>query len=391
MRVVEARAAVVLERDTQLASLVEYADEAATGTGRLVLVAGEAGVGKSTLLDRLRVVRPDGRWFVGACDGLSTPRPLGPVQDIAEQLGGELADQLAVGVPPAELFATVLRMLDGPGGLTVLVVEDLHYADEATLDLLRFLGRRLAGTHALVLATYRDEALAGDAALTIALGHLATQRSTRRVDVPPLTAGGVAELAHGTGLDPAELYRLTGGNAFFVTELLRADGGALPSSARDAVLASVARLSAPARSTVESAALAGPRVHPEVLGTDADLLGAGRARRRRAAGRRRHAPAVPARDRTARRGARDRAAPAHGDPRGSCSTGSSRPGAATTRGWRTTRRAPATRRRSCGTPRSPRARPRRLRHTGRRSLSCSARSGSPTPPTLGCGQSCPTS
>ena len=261
----------VLERDTQLASLVEYAGEAARGAGRLVLVAGEAGVGKSTLVDRLHASRPDARWLAGACDGLFTPRPLAPLLDVAEHLDGGLADLVVADVPTSELFAAVLRALDEPGVLTVLVVEDLHFADEATLDLVRFLGRRVASTHVLVVVTYRDEGLAGDAALSVTVGHLATQRSTRRIDVPTLTPEAVAELARGSGLDPSEVYRLTGGNSFFVTELLHAGGAPLPTSARDAVLASVARLSAAARSTVEAAALTGPRVQPELLGPDADL------------------------------------------------------------------------------------------------------------------------
>ncbi len=261
----------VLERQTQLDALTEYAVEAREGHGRLVLVAGEAGIGKSTLVDRLRATRPDARWLAGACDGLTTPRPLAPLLDVAADIGGELSGQLAAGVPTTELFATVLRVLDEPGALTVLVIEDLHFADEATLDLVRFLGRRVAGTCVLVVVTFRDEAPGADAALSMAVGNLATQRSTRRIDLPALTEDAVRVLAQGTGHDPVEVYRLTGGNPFFVTELLQAEVGALPTSARDAVLASVARLSAPARSAVESAALAGPRVQPELLGFATDL------------------------------------------------------------------------------------------------------------------------
>jgi predicted ATPase len=69
---------VLLERDPVLASLRQYAHEAAQGEGRLVLIAGEAGVGKSVLVERFQRDLPDARWSWGACDGLSTPRPLAP-------------------------------------------------------------------------------------------------------------------------------------------------------------------------------------------------------------------------------------------------------------------------------------------------------------------------
>jgi hypothetical protein len=130
----------LLERGQPLASLAEYARQARHGDGRLVLVTGEAGVGKSALVERLESDLNDARWSWGACDGLVTPRPLGPLFDLAAQLGGELLGLCRARAPRSELFDALLRQASEPGTLNVVIVEDVHWADEATVDLLRFLG-----------------------------------------------------------------------------------------------------------------------------------------------------------------------------------------------------------------------------------------------------------
>jgi DNA-binding CsgD family transcriptional regulator len=255
----------LLEREACLASLAGYADEARHGEGRLVLVAGEAGVGKSALVEQLHSELPEARWSWGACDGLFTPRPLGPLMDLAGQLGGELEELSRAGAAREDLFRALLRQVSEPGTLNVLVVEDVHWADEATVDLLRFLGRRLRDAPALLIVTYRNDGLAADDLLRVALGDLATQRSTRRVELAPLSTDAVRVLAGGSGLDAAVLYGLTGGNPFFVTEVVQAGLGAVPPSARDAVLARAARLGGGPRAVLEVAALIGVRVELELL------------------------------------------------------------------------------------------------------------------------------
>jgi DNA-binding CsgD family transcriptional regulator/tetratricopeptide (TPR) repeat protein len=255
----------LLEREACLVSLAGYADEARHGEGRLVLVAGEAGVGKSALVEQLHHDLPDARWSWGACDGLFTPRPLGPLLDLADQLGGELEELSRAGAAREDLFRALLRQVSEPGPLNVLVVEDVHWADEATVDLLRFLGRRLRDTPALLIVTYRDHGLAADDLLRVALGDLATQRSTRRVELAPLSADAVRVLAGGSGLDATVLYGLTGGNPFYVTEVLQAGLGVVPPSARDAVLARAVRLGGGPREVLEVAALMGIRVELDLL------------------------------------------------------------------------------------------------------------------------------
>src|SRR5215475_12166483 len=255
----------LLEREAQLASLAEYAGEAREGDGRLVLIAGEAGVGKSALVEEVERGLPEATWYWGACDGLFTPRPLGPLFDIAGKLGGDLLDLCRADAPREELFSALLRQVSVAGELHVLVVEDVHWADEATIDLLRFLGRRIRDVPVLLLATYRDDGLSATDPLRVALGDLATQGCVRRIGLPPLTAGAVAVLAGGSGLDPAALYRLTGGNPFYVSQATQAGVGKVPASARDAVLARAARLGSDSRAVLEAAALTGTRVELPLL------------------------------------------------------------------------------------------------------------------------------
>jgi hypothetical protein len=119
-------------------------------------------VGKTALLERFQRDLRDARWSWGACDGLFTPRPLGPLCDLADQLGGELLDLCARGADRDELFRALLRQVSGSGPLNVVVVEDVHWADEATMDLLRFAGRRLREARVLVVVTFRDDDLATD-------------------------------------------------------------------------------------------------------------------------------------------------------------------------------------------------------------------------------------
>jgi DNA-binding CsgD family transcriptional regulator len=273
----------VLERDSQLAALTSYADEARSGCGRMALVSGEAGIGKSTLIEELETTLPDAVWWWGACDGLSTPRALGPLMDVAGQMGGDLRELCETGAQRDELFDGLLRALRCPADLTILVIEDVHWADEATLDMLRFLGRRIRDAHVLVLVTYRDDSLTPDDPLQVTVGELTTHRTTRRVALGPLTEHAVRQLAADSGLEPAELYRLTGGSPFFVTEVLADSTLGVPGSARDAVLARAARLGEEARRVLDHAALIGTHVTTALLlettGTSTasldDLLGNG--------------------------------------------------------------------------------------------------------------------
>ncbi|WP_347343518.1 ATP-binding protein [Jatrophihabitans telluris] len=259
----------LVERDLQLAELRSYAERAAAGEGRLVLLAGEAGVGKSVLLERFETDGcPPATWAWGTCDGLSTPRPLAPLYDLASTLGGRLAELLDGHPEREELFRALLGQISQSQSLQVLVVEDIHWADEATLDLLRFLARRIRTASVLLIATYRDDAMATALPLRLALGELGSLRWTHRIQLPTLSPAAVRSLASGSDLDPQELFDLTGGNPFFVTEVIAACDAsptAVPLSARDAVFARAARLSDPAFLVLAYASLIGARIEPSLL------------------------------------------------------------------------------------------------------------------------------
>ncbi len=261
----------LLERERHLEALDAWLREAAAGQGRLALVAGEAGVGKSALVARFsEAVAAEGRAriLLGACDPLSTPRPLAPLQDIAYQAGGTLDRLLADDAPRDRLFQAFLTELTSGLTPTLAIVEDAHWADDATLDLLRYLGRRLEPLRALLVVTYRDDEVGAKHPLRLALGDLATSKTMRRLHVSPLSVESIQTLAAGSTLDPLSVHRFTGGNPFFATEILAADSGegdGVPVTVRDAVLARASRLTSEARTALDAAAVIGSPI-------DADLL-----------------------------------------------------------------------------------------------------------------------
>jgi DNA-binding CsgD family transcriptional regulator/tetratricopeptide (TPR) repeat protein len=249
----------LLERDTFLATLDSLRLQAGNDGGRLIFLGGEAGVGKTALVTAFLATLPSETAILrGACDPLSTPRPLGPLTDIASAAGREFEQLLWSNAPRERVFHAFLALLQSTRAPTVVVIEDVHWADDATLDLLRFVGRRIAGTHALMLATWRDDEGGPHHPLRVVLGDLATSGNIQRQHIPRLSQEAVSTLSEGSDLDPVDLYQQTGGNPFFVTEALAAGGDSgIPPTVRDAVLARTARLSVRARDTLELAAVIG--------------------------------------------------------------------------------------------------------------------------------------
>jgi hypothetical protein len=248
----------LLEREPVLDQLRQALGDARAGRGRLVLVGGEAGVGKSAVVRGFAdEARTSTRVLWGGCDALFTPRPLGPFLDIAEEAGGELQSAMEDG--PPEIVGALLRSLS-PRTATIVALEDVHWADEATLDTLRLLTRKIGQVPLLVLATYRDDELDRVHPLRVVLGELATRAQVERLTLPPLSPEAVAELAALVEVDPVALHRLTGGNPFFVTEVLASGDAAIPATVRDAVLARATRLSGDARALLDAVAIAPPRV-----------------------------------------------------------------------------------------------------------------------------------
>ncbi len=240
----------LLERDGPMARLRAAVDEAKSGAGRIVLVTGEAGVGKTALVESVKETC-DVRVWSGSCEQLFTARPLGPLADIASKMGGRLAEVVRRGAPVHEVFPVLLDELRSTP--TLMVIEDVHWADEATMDVVALLARRMATTCSVAIITSRDE-LALDHPLRMVLGVLAAA-GVERMPLLPLSLRSVRELAEPLGFDADELFERTGGNPFYVSEVLATGCTELPPSVRDAVLARAAGLDAEARALLEAMAI----------------------------------------------------------------------------------------------------------------------------------------
>ncbi len=251
----------LLERDRELDRLEQcFAGVARDASGTLALVSGEAGAGKTALLrefserlgDRERVLQ-------GFCEPLLAPRPLGPFLDLADSVGGELIEVVGSGVKPHAVATALLRELADHGGASLVVLEDLQWADEATLDVLRLTARRLAEVPVLLAVTYRNDELGPWHPLRALIGELGARQTLARISLAPLSLEAVAALSAPLAADAGAVYARTGGNPFFVTELLAGGGDQLPETVSDAVLARAARLEEPARELLEAIAVAGPQ------------------------------------------------------------------------------------------------------------------------------------
>lgn len=260
LRAVAAAEGGLFERADELAVLTERLEAVAeTGSGHVVLLRGEAGVGKTALI-REFCERSTGSAAIagGACEPLFAPRPLGPFLEIARSLAGGLTALVAEGAMPYQVVAELAEELRGRGP-ALLVLEDVHWADEATLDVFRLLARRVESVPVLVVASYRDDRFDVRDRLQIVLGELATGPSISRMKLSGLSPAAVAELAEPYGADADELYLRTGGNPFFVVEALAAGAGAIPETVRDAVLARAARLGPSSRAILDTVAVVPPQ------------------------------------------------------------------------------------------------------------------------------------
>jgi DNA-binding CsgD family transcriptional regulator/tetratricopeptide (TPR) repeat protein len=251
----------LLERENALGELgAAYARTVASG--QIALVGAEAGLGKTSLLRGFADRHPDVRVLWGACDALFTPRPLAPLLDVARQAGGPLAGAVRDGAARDRLFAAALDEFEARRA--AVVFEDLHWADEATLDFLTFLGRRIARTRTMLVLTYRDDEVGPAHPLHQVLADL-PRGHVHRIPLAPLSAGAVAGLARAAGRPPADLHRVTAGNPLFVTEVLAGDGEQVPATVREAALARAGRLAPGARALAEIAAVVPTAAEPWLL------------------------------------------------------------------------------------------------------------------------------
>lgn len=243
------------ERAAELQRLSGFVDALESAGGRLVLLSGVAGVGKSSLLTAFAgAVGEQVTLHWGFCDAMATPRPLGPFRDLAMGLGmpamdsddGELASAFF------SRFLARVQSLDQP---LILIVEDIHWADQGSLDMLRFLARRIPFFPVLLVASFRDNEVEKEHPLNLLLGDL-SQPAVERLQLQPLSRKAVFEIAGESGFDADKLYELTGGNPFFVTELLASGSeSGIPATVRDATITRLLRLSEQEREFLEHLSL----------------------------------------------------------------------------------------------------------------------------------------
>jgi DNA-binding CsgD family transcriptional regulator/tetratricopeptide (TPR) repeat protein len=246
----------LLERESALQSLGEAFAEARAGHGCTVLVSGEAGIGKTSLVAEFATSQSNARVLWGGCEALFSPRPLGPLYDIAPAIDVSVAGMLGrVGRRP-ELFAAVLAGLQSDA-VTVLIIEDVHWADAATLDLIKFLARRIPRANVLLVLTFRDDEIDAQHPLRLVLGDLPSAHVTR-IALLPLSSN-----ARATDRASIGLHELTHGNPFYVTEMLRAGG--LSATLRDAVLSRVLRQPHDVQALLELAAIVPSRAERRLI------------------------------------------------------------------------------------------------------------------------------
>ena len=246
----------LLEREIYLDALNSGFAGVAQGRGCIALVSGEAGIGKTALIQEFTAQRREAaRVYWGGCEALFTPHPLAPLHDIARQAGGGLPAVIAAASNRDLIFHATIDHLTQGLKATIVVVEDVHWADEATLDLIKFLGRRMQHLPVMLVISYRDDEVGAHHPLRSVIGDLPVSL-LRRLSLPSLSEGAVQTMALRVGRQAADLCKVTGGNPFFVTEALAVAAHEVPATVRDAVLARISRLSDAARRVANLAALA---------------------------------------------------------------------------------------------------------------------------------------
>jgi DNA-binding CsgD family transcriptional regulator len=259
----------MVERATQLVRLRDALAQARRGHGSTVLLSGEAGIGKTTLLRAfVEPAVPQARVFEGWCDELITPRTLGPFRDIADRHPAVFAAVLDDRDAFIDALTAEMSFRQRPA---VVIIEDLQWADHATFDIIGFLGRRIQSLPALLVASYRDDDVSGNEPLQRLLGSLAGD-STIRIHLDGLSDIAVGRLARAAGMDPVPVIATVGGNPFYLSEVIMHGTPAVPPSVRDAVAARVSALPARCRVALGQIAVIPSEVDVHLLGRIVDDL-----------------------------------------------------------------------------------------------------------------------
>ena len=226
----------LIERDEFLGLLQSAFTAVATGEGHCIFICGEAGIGKTSLVKAFRrTLKKEQPFFQGTCDALFTPRPLAPLYDIIPQLKMNPLHQRSGMTERTRLFGDFFQDLSNRSSPVVIVFEDIHWADEATLDFIKFLSRRITQTSSLFICTYRDNEISSHHPLRNVLGQLAPDSFTR-IQLPVLSKQAVEKLAVEKGYSGENVYSISGGNPFYVNEILASYSEGVPENIRDSIL-----------------------------------------------------------------------------------------------------------------------------------------------------------
>ena len=257
-----------LERQNELEQVFSACRRSANGHGNIVLIAGEAGIGKTTLLEAARnELTLAHQVYWSACDPFLTPRPFGPLHDFAAEFASPVLPLLRNGALPTELFSTFYRTLETTKHPRVLVIEDAHWADHGTLDLIKYLGRRIAFSACTLVISYRDDEVSEADPLSSVLAALPSGH-TNRVILTPLSQTSVEQMASAAGKSIKNLHQITSGNPFFVSEMLASElpsTDTVPASVQEAVNARIFRLVEKERRFLETMSLIPKALTTELL------------------------------------------------------------------------------------------------------------------------------
>ena len=226
----------LIERTGVIASLQTAFKNVAAGEGHCVFVSGEAGIGKTALVREFCSQHThDSTIYQGACDALFTPRPLAPLYDIMWQVNSELLSTSHSPNDRSVLFSNFFRALSDKKEMSLIVFEDIHWADEATFDFIKFFCRRIVQLRCLFLLTYRDDEVNSRHSLRKVLADISADVFSR-VQLMPLSREAVHRLADAKGFDADNVYSISGGNPFYVNEILASYSPGIPENIKDSIL-----------------------------------------------------------------------------------------------------------------------------------------------------------
>src|SRR6187200_3221285 len=226
----------LIERDGFLRSLETTFESVTEGEGHCILLSGEAGIGKTSLIKSFYKEKKDNcKIYQGTCDALFTPRPLAPIYDIIWQIQDDTKESEVHNVDRSLLFNQLFNGLEQQKKPVIIIIEDIHWADEATLDFIKFFARRIGRIHCLFILSYRDNEILDNHPLRNVLGQLSPDSLTR-LQLQPLSRHAVEKMAEERGYKGEDVFSISGGNPFYVTEILASYSPGVPDNTKDSIL-----------------------------------------------------------------------------------------------------------------------------------------------------------